>query len=86
VSEAEKRLLLSSFACIFFGYSMVNCLVFYRRTRRQAAEYQEKPFAAFLHSPQYGPTLWITGLVGVIGFVVSSRQLVLSLIAISGRH
>jgi hypothetical protein len=86
VSEAEKRLLLSAFACVFFGYSTINCLVFYRRTRRQAQEYQEKPFASFLHSPQFGPTLWITGVVGVVGFVVASWELVLSLIAMSHAH
>ena len=82
----EKRLLLSIFACIFFGYAVLNCLVFYRRTRRQAAEYEGRPFAAFVHSPQYDWTLWLAGTIGAVGFMVSSWQLVLSLLAIFRGH
>lgn len=86
MSEPEKRLLLSIFACIFFGYAVVNCLVFYRRTRRQAAEYKDRPLAAFVHSPQYDRTLWLTGSIGALGFLVSSWQLVLSLYTILRGH
>jgi len=86
VAGPEKRLLLSIFACVFFGYAVLNCLVFYRRTRRQAEEYKDRPFAAFVHSPQYDRTLWLTGTIGAIGFLVSSWQLVLSLLAILRGH
>lgn len=78
----EKHLVLSIFACIFFGYAVLNCLVFYRRTRRQAEKYEGHPFAAFVHSPHYDRTLWLAGTVGAIGLLVSSWQLVLSLLAI----
>ncbi len=82
MSPIERRLLLSIFACIFFGYAMVNCLLFYRRTRRQAAEYKDRPLASFVQSPQYGPTLWLTGAIGAIGFTVASWELILALLAI----
>jgi hypothetical protein len=82
MADAEKRLILSIIASIFFGYSGINCLLFYRRTRDQAANYRNRPFAAFLHSSRFGPTLWLTGIVGAIGFVISSWQVVLSLLVI----
>ncbi|HXZ86982.1 MAG TPA: hypothetical protein VEF07_00330 [Candidatus Binataceae bacterium] len=82
----EKRLLLSIFACIFFGYAVLNCLVFYRRTRRQAENYEGRPFAAFVRSPHYDRTLWLAGTIGAVGFLVSSWQLVLSLLAIFRGH
>ena len=78
----ERHLVLSIFACIFFGYAVLNCLVFYRSTRRQGEKYAGRLFAAFVHSPQYDRTLWLTGTVGAVGFLVSSWQLVFSLLAI----
>lgn len=82
----EKRLLLSILACVFFGYAVLNCLVFYRRTRRQAEEYKSGPFATFVRSPHYDRTLWLAGAIGAVGFLVSSWQLVLSLLAILRGH
>ena len=78
----EKRLLMSIFACIFFGYSMVNCLLLYRRTRRQAEEYKNRPLSSFVQSRQYGPAIWLTGAIGAIGFTVASWELVLAVLTI----
>jgi hypothetical protein len=50
----EKRLLMSIFACIFFGYSMVNCLLLYRRTRPPGGGIQEP--AVVVVRPI--PTVW----------------------------
>jgi hypothetical protein len=68
--------------CVSFGYAIGSCLVFYRRTRQRAAQYTNQPLEGFVHSPRYNVTLWITGVVGIAGFVISSWQLVLSLLAI----
>jgi hypothetical protein len=36
----------------------------------------------FVHSPQYNWTMWTTGVIGAIGFLVASWELVLSTLAI----
>ena len=82
MSEPERRLVASLFGCVFFGYSAINCLVFYRRMRAQAAHYRGRALEGFVRSPQYGWTIWITGAIGAIGFLIASWQLVLSLSAI----
>jgi len=82
VSDPERRLVASLFACGLFGYAAVSCLVLYRRMRRRIAEYKDAPLERVVQSPQYGLTMWLTGAIGVIGFAVASWQLVLSLFAI----
>jgi hypothetical protein len=79
VSDPEKRLVTSALATLFFGYAAVNCLVLYRRTRQRVERYRDLPFEGFVHSPQYNWTMWITGAIGAIGFLISSWKLVLSL-------
>ncbi len=79
--EPEKRLLLALLGCVSFGYAIASCLLFYRRTRLRAAQYNHLPLE---RSPLYNMMLWITGVVGIAGFVISSWQLVLSLLAILG--
>jgi len=82
LSDPEKRLVTSIIACIFFGYAAMTCLVFYRRTRQQAAGYKNRPLEGLIRSPQYNWTIWFTGAIGAIGFLISSWQLVLSLLTI----
>jgi TRAP-type C4-dicarboxylate transport system permease small subunit len=82
LSDAARRLIASLCACALFGYAAVNCLVLYRRMRRQIAEYKDRPLEQIVHSPQYGLTMWLTGVIGVIGFAVASWQLVLSVLAL----
>jgi hypothetical protein len=50
--------------------------------RRRIAEYKDAPLERVVHSPQYGLTMWLTGVIGVVGFVIASWEFVLSLIAI----
>ncbi|MBV8774289.1 MAG: hypothetical protein JO166_18425 [Deltaproteobacteria bacterium] len=56
--------------------------------RRRIAEYKERgdggprPLERVVHSPQYGLTMWLTGTIGVIGFVIASWELLLSVLAI----
>jgi hypothetical protein len=73
---------MSLLASVFFGYSAINCLVFYRRTRARVSQYKNLPLEGVVHSPQYNWTLWLTGAVGVIGFSFSSWQLVISAFAL----
>ena len=78
MSEAERRLITSVIACFFFGYAAINCLVFYRRMRKRAEEYKDQPLESFVHSPRYNWTMWTTGVIGAIGFVIASWELILS--------
>ncbi len=73
---------MSLLASVFFGYSAINCLVFYRRTRARVSQYKNLPLEGLVRSPQYNWTLWLTGAIGVIGFAISSWQFVLSAIAL----
>lgn len=88
MSDPERRLLTSFFACILFGYAAVSCLVFYRRMRRRITEYKERGHGGprhlerVVHSPQYGLTMWVTGTIGVIGLAIASWELLLSVLAI----
>jgi hypothetical protein len=88
LSDSERRLVTSLLACVLFGYAAVSCLVFYRRMRRRIAEYKEREHGGprhlerVVHSPQYCLTMWLTGAIGVIGFVIASWELVLSLLSI----
>lgn len=82
MSEPVNHLLMSLLASVFFGYSAINCLVFYRRTRARVSQYKNRPLEGIVHSPQYNWTLWLTGAVGVIGFAISSWQLVISAFAL----
>jgi hypothetical protein len=82
MSEPAKHLLMSLLASVFFGYSTINCLVFYRRTRTRVDQYRNLPLEGLVHSPQYNWTLWVSGVVGVIGFAISSWQFVLNAIAL----
>ncbi len=79
--EPEKRLLMALLGCVSFGYAIASCLLFYHRTRLRAAQYTHLPLE---RSPLYNMMLRITGVVGIAGFVISSWQLVLSLLAILG--
>lgn len=81
MTDAQRHLLTSLFACVFFGYAAIDCLVFYRRTRRQALEYKNRPLEGFVRSPRYNWTIWITGTIGAIGFLISSWQLIINLAA-----
>ena len=83
MSEPERKLVASLMGCVFFGYAVVNCLVFYTRTRSEAGEYRGRVLSGFVRSPQYGWTIWITGAIGAIGFVVASWQFILSVVAIA---
>ena len=78
MSEPAKHLLTSLIACVFFGYSAINCLVFHRRTDARVQAYRNQPLEGLVHSQQYNWALWISGAIGVIGFAVASWQLVLS--------
>ena len=69
------------FACVFFGYAMVNSLVFYARARRQR-EYRSKTLTDFAKSPRYGQTVWISGIVGAVGFAIASWRLMIELWAL----
>ena len=82
MTHAESRLLTSGIACVFFGYSVVNSLIFYRRTRRRIEEYKHRPLEGLVQSPQYNWTMWATGIIGAIGFAIASWQFVLSALAI----
>lgn len=82
MSGAESRLATSAVACVFFGYAAINSLVFYRRTRRQMEEYKNRPLERLVHSPQYNWTMWMTGIIGVIGFAIASWRLVIDALAL----
>jgi hypothetical protein len=82
LSDPVKHLVASLLACGLFGYAVMSSLVFYRRMRRQIAEYKRGPLQRVVHSPQYGLTIWLTGAIGIIGFLFASWQLVLSMLAI----
>jgi hypothetical protein len=78
MSDTHSHLLMLVFACIFFGYALVNSLVFYRRARRVDA-YRNKAMADFARSRRYGQTVWLSGVIGAIGFTVASWELILAL-------
>ncbi len=82
MTEAATRLATSAVACVFFGYAAINCLVFQRRMRQRVQEYKDRPLEGFVHSPQYNWTMWTTGVIGAIGFLVASWELVLSALAV----
>jgi len=73
---------MSALACLFFGYATVNCLVLYQRLRRRAKSYKNLPLEGFVHSPHFSWTMWFTGAIGAVGFLISSWELLLSLLAI----
>jgi hypothetical protein len=66
------------FACIFFAYATVNSLIFYSRARRDR-EYSNKTLNDFAKSPRYAQTVWISGIIGAIGFTIASWRLLLAL-------
>lgn len=78
MSDTQAHPLMLVLACIFFGYALINSLVFYRRARRIDA-YQNKAMADFARSRRYGQTVWVSGIIGAIGFTVASWELVLAL-------
>ena len=78
MSDTRAHLLMLVLACIFFGYALVNSLVFYRRARRVDA-YQNKAMADFARSRRNGQTVWLSGIIGAIGFTVASWELLLAL-------
>ena len=82
MSPPLQNLLVSLAACIFFGYSAFSCVIFHRRTRERAAQYKNQPLETLARSPQYNWALWVSGVIGVGGFVVSSWRFVLSAIAL----
>jgi hypothetical protein len=83
VSEPATRLVLALVGCVCFGYAAANCLIFYGRTREQASHYSTKlPLEKVVHSPYYDWTIWATGIIGLIGFLISSWEAVLSLLAL----
>jgi hypothetical protein len=83
MSDPQRVLAASLFGCAFFGYAAINCLVFYRRNRQRAASFQGRPqLAAMVRSPRYSWTFWVTGVIGIVGFVVASWRALFALIAI----
>jgi hypothetical protein len=76
MSETYTQLIALIFACIFFGYAMINSLVFYRRARR-AGDNRNEAIDKFVRSPRYGQTVWMSGIIGVIGFAIASWRLVI---------
>jgi hypothetical protein len=66
------------FACIFFGYAMVNSLVFYRRARARR-QYRSRMLTDFAKTRRYGFTVWISGIVGALGFAIASWKLTVAL-------
>lgn len=83
MQDSHTRLAALIFACIFFGYSIVNSLVFYQRGRRPET-YKSKPIADFVRSPRYGKTVWLSGVIGVVGFAYASWQLVILIVRMMG--
>jgi hypothetical protein len=75
-------LVASLFGCVFFGYAAINCLVFYRRMRQRASRYSGPLLEGLVRSPRYSWTFWITGVIGVIGFIVASWRLLIALMTI----
>ena len=82
MTDPARVLAASLFGCIFFGYAAINCLVFYRRNSARAAQYSGPRLEGIVRSPRYSLTFWITGVVGVIGFIVASWRLLIALMTI----
>ena len=78
MSTTRAHPLMLILACIFFGYAVINSLVFYRRARR-ADVYQDKRMAEFVRSRRYGQAVWTSGVIGAIGFIIASWELILAL-------
>ena len=78
MQSGPSHLLALIFACIFFGYAMVNSLVFYSRARRER-QYRSKAITEFAKSPRYGQAVWVSGIIGAIGFAIASWKLALEL-------
>ncbi|MGH7986210.1 MAG: hypothetical protein ACREQX_07995 [Candidatus Binataceae bacterium] len=84
MSEPERRLLMSVLGCVCFGYAIVSSLIFHARMRQRTARYTNLPLERVVHSRRYPAAFWISGMIGVAGFIVSSWQLTLSLMRIMG--
>jgi hypothetical protein len=82
VTYPARVLTASLFGCIFFGYAAMNSLIFYRRMRQRASQYRGPRLEGFVRSPRYSWTIWITGVIGVIGFIVASWRLLIALLMI----
>jgi hypothetical protein len=89
MTEIERRILASLLGSVCFGYAAVSCLLFAHRIRTRALKYtQSSPGRhvllpeKFVNSPRYIWSLWFAGAVGAIGFIVSSWQLVVNLLAL----
>jgi hypothetical protein len=83
VTDPGRVLVASLFGCLFFGYAAVNCLVFYRRNRQRAAQFSGTPqLETVVRSPRYSWTFWVTGIIGIVGFLVASWRLLFALSAI----
>jgi hypothetical protein len=78
MADSRAHLLALIFACIFFGYAMINSLVFYRRARR-VESYKSKAIGNFVKSPGYGQAVWISGIIGAVGFAIASWKLIMAL-------
>ena len=78
MAPSGRNIIALLFACIFFGYAIVNSLVFYARARRDR-EYKSKALTDFAKSRRYGQTVWTSGIIGAIGFTVASWQLIIQL-------
>ena len=78
MSTAQTHPLMLVMACVFFGYAMINSLLFYRRARRDDL-YQNPAMSQFVRSRRYGQMVWLSGIVGVVGFAVTSWKLLLIL-------
>jgi hypothetical protein len=76
MANPQTRLVALILACLFFGYAIVNSLVFYQRGRHPEA-YRSRSMADFVGSPRYGKTVWLSGMVGVAGFAFASWRLVI---------
>ena len=80
MTDPGRVLVASLFGCLFFGYAAVNCLVFYRRNRQRAAQFSGSPqLETVVRSPRYSWTFWVTGIIGIVGFLVASWRLLFAL-------
>jgi hypothetical protein len=78
MANAPTHPLMLVLACVFFGYATVNSLLFYRRARRDDL-YQKPAMKEFVRSRRYGQMVWLSGIVGAVGFAVASWKLILLL-------
>ena len=68
--------------CVCFGYAALSCLVFRGAMRKRASQYTKPSLKGLVQSPYYNWTIWATGIIGLAGFLISSWEVVLNLLAL----